>query len=236
MLNEKENKEEITDLIKGLKELGFSDQEIEKALNIDTSTNEQEDEKTKLISEIEDLEKALSKKKDMLKTLDGEDSESMEDEKEKEGDEEEEEEKEDVVEKSIKSHLDSFSEKFEKMIEASASEKQQELEQLIKSLEDKIAEQSNRISQITKSFVDRRPFSNMSFIEKGETNEDSDSIISLSGNKEMILKGLEDMMEKSTGSDKEHIGQQIIKFNASNVCDPRTLLKLSSEKKWKLVE
>lgn len=235
MLNKKETNKEITDLVKGLRELGFSDEEIEKALNIDTF-NESKDKKKNLISEIEELEKALSNKKDMLKTMDGEDSESMNEESEESEKNEEVEEGEDKVEKSIRNYFDSFSEKFQEMIETSNSEKQSELKQIIKSLEDKIFEQDKRISQITKSFVDRRPFSNISFLEKGETTEDGDSILSLSHNKEVILKGLEDMMEKSTGTDKEYIGQQIIKFNASNVCDPRTLLKLSSEKKWKLVE
>jgi len=232
MLSEKEYDEQTMDLVKGLRELGFSDEEIQKALSIDKieDSNSDNENRDNLVSEIEELEKALSKKKEMLKTIDGEDSESLDKE------ETEEDEDEDVVEKSIKNHFDNFTQRFERMIEEANETKQREVESLIKSLESKIEETSNKLSQLTKYPVDRRPFTNVNFIEKGEKTEDGDSIVSLSRNKEDILKGLEDMMEKSVGSDKDHIGQQIIKFNASNVCDPRTLLKLSSVNKWKLVE
>lgn len=230
------NKEELAELKKGLAEIGFTEEEIVKALGTQESSSS--DEKQNLLSEIDELEKALSKKKEMLKTMDGEPSESIEGNGEEEDDEKEEQkededdEEEDDVKKSISTQLNSIVSRLEEK----DSEKDFRFEQIVKGLEDKISSMSKELERVSHSFVDRRPYANSSFIEKGLITDDGETVVSLSSQKSEILKGLDDLMEKSTGSDKDFFGQQIVKFNASGVCDARALLRLSSEKKWKLVE
>jgi len=229
------NKEELAELKKGLKEIGFTEEEIFKALDVQESSSS--DEKQNLLSEIDELEKAISKKKEMLKTMDGSPSESIEDNeeenKEKEEPKEDEEgEDEDDVKKSITNQLNSIITRLEEK----DSEKDHNFEQIIKGLEDRITSMSAKLEKVSRSFVDRRPYASSNFIEKGLITEEGETIVSLSSQKSDILKGLDDLMEKSTGNDKEFFGQQIVKFNASGICDARALLRLSNEKKWKLVE
>lgn len=223
----KEDQDQLHEIKKSLLELGFTEEEIAKALT-SQETDASDDLKKSLENEIEELEKSLNEKKEALKTMDKKDtpeSESIDDE---EDDEDKEDEDEEKMEK----------EDLKKSLEELITEKFNQFDQseIIKSLQDKLEDFEQKFEKISKSFVDRRPLGHYAYIEKGDVeNEDGTKNISISQNKGDILKAFEEVMEKAEGVEKDYLGRELVKFNTSSSCDPKALLKVASQKNWKLI-
>jgi len=203
--NKSDEKEESQETEKPKEEGEGSESTIaekaEEAKEDDNKEPEVKDEKPAIEKAVEeeDLEKACS----ALKMQQAEIQKSIDEMEAKMG-----KKKEPVVEKSIENDFEkSFGQRFEdieKSLFASMEERFAEQSDIIKGLQDELAEAKKEIKVIgdtpipTKSIV-----SSATFFEKGQENEfgGEPKVLSISRDRDDLLKGMTDMLQKSTDQD-----------------------------------
>lgn len=89
---------------------------------------------------------------------------------------------------------------------------------LIKSMGEELSSLKEEVLKISKADSMKRGIHNLNFIEKGEQllSEDGKRVVSVTRNKEDLIKAASDFLEGYSGSDKEIMENELISYNAGN--------------------
>ncbi len=151
------------------------------------------------------IEKAEKEADTIEKEVDVDEEEKEQETEEQEEDEEEETEEEEEVEKSIqpdilKSLRASNNRIMKSLTRRLSTQMNEELEEFKKGIRDDLSEIKKSLNKIGSTPMPRRGISHQSILEKGlvDRDEDGKTILSVSSQKDDVIKAIEGVIEKST--------------------------------------